>query len=217
MEIILNNQISIFEYIFYTYLTPKQCIKFYSCNNILYNIYLTNNKFNSNYFTPKDDKHLREIVCDWLIFRKETILKCGHISFWNTINITNMSGLFGSLEYDGISNLDISSNFNDNISDWNTSNVINMEFMFYNAKKFNQPVNDWNTSNVINMEYMFCNAKQFNQPVNDWDTSNVNNMKGMFCNTKNFNQPVNDWNTSNVKNMIDMFNGAIKFNQPLNN
>ena len=53
MELIFNNQISIFDYLFYRYLTPKQCVKLYSCNKILYNVYINNNKFETNYFTPK--------------------------------------------------------------------------------------------------------------------------------------------------------------------
>ena len=65
MEIIFNNQISIFQYIFFKYLTPKQCVKFYSSNKILYNIYINNNKFKSNYFTPKNDIHLRKVIYEW--------------------------------------------------------------------------------------------------------------------------------------------------------
>ena len=60
MELIFNNQISIFEDIFYRYLTPKQCVKLYSCNKILYNVYINNNKFESNYFTPKYKNKLKK-------------------------------------------------------------------------------------------------------------------------------------------------------------
>ena len=53
MELIFNNQFSIFNDLFYNYLTPKQCVKLYSSNKILYNVYINNNKFETNYFTPK--------------------------------------------------------------------------------------------------------------------------------------------------------------------
>ena len=60
MELIFNNQISIFEDIFYRYLTPKQCVKLYSSNKILYNVFINNNKFESNYFTPKYKNKLKK-------------------------------------------------------------------------------------------------------------------------------------------------------------
>ena len=94
MELIFNNQFSIFEDIFYNYLTPKQCVKFYSSNKILYNIYINNNKFESNYFTPKTTFKLYKSVNLWYNNRKLAILKFGHISFWNTIYITSMRHLF---------------------------------------------------------------------------------------------------------------------------
>ena len=59
MELIFNNQLSIFEDIFYNYLTPKQCTKLYSSNKILYNVYINHNKFESNYFIPKDRIELK--------------------------------------------------------------------------------------------------------------------------------------------------------------
>ena len=87
MELIFNNQLSIFEDIFYNYLTPKQCVKLYSCNKILYNVYINNNKFESNYFTPKDRTELQTAVNEWCSNKEEAIIKYGNIGYWNTINI----------------------------------------------------------------------------------------------------------------------------------
>ena len=160
MDLIFNNQISIFDYLFYRYLTPKQCVKLYSCNKILYNIYINNNKFESNYFTPKDRTELQTAVNEWCSNKEEAIIKYGNIGYWNTIYIVDINGLFY-----------YKTEFNDNIEDWNTSNVINMSGMFNGALSFNQPLNDWNISNVIHMNMMFYNASSFNQLLNNWNTS----------------------------------------------
>ena len=177
MELIFNNQFSIFEDIFYKYLTPKQCIKLYSCNKILYNIYINNNKFESNYFTPKDRIELKNAVNEWCSNKEEAIIKYGNIGYWNTINIVDMNHLF---YYE--------TEFNDNIEDWNTSNVIYIHYMFIGAKSFNKPLNNWNISNVISMSCMFHCALRFNQPLNDWNINNVTYMNGMFYNATSFNK-----------------------------
>ena len=113
MEIIFNNQPIIFEDILSIYLTPKQCVKFYSSNKLLYNIYLKHNKFESNYFTPRSKEELYLAVNDWYTNRKETKIKYGYISFWNTIYITHIDHLYHH-KY----------NSNIYIREWNMSNVI---------------------------------------------------------------------------------------------
>ena len=195
MELIFNNQFSIFEDIFYKYLTPKQCIKLYSCNKILYNIYINNNKFESNYFTPKDRIELQTAVNEWCSNKEEAIIKYGNIGYWNTINIVYMVNLFY-----------YKTEFNDNIEDWNTSNVTDMTGMFYNAKSFNQRLNNWNTSNVIYMNYIFECALSFNQSLNKWNTSNVKGMYSMFHYANSFNKDnCKDWDLTNVKDKHFMF------------
>ena len=194
MELIFNNQFSIFEDIFYNYLTPKQCVKLYSCNKILYNVYINNNKFESNYFTPKNKKELQTAVNEWCSNKEEAIIKYGNIGYWNTIYIVDINGLFY-----------YKTEFNDNIEDWNTSNVTDMTGMFYNAKSFNQRLNNWNTSNVIYMNYIFECALSFNQSLNNWNINNVTYMHGMFYNATSFNlDNCNDWDLT--KNKCVMFN-----------
>ena len=172
MYLIFDNQLSIFEDIFYKYLNPKQCTKLYTSNLILYNIYLTNNKFEDNYFMPKDRDELKNAVYEWCDYKEEAILEYGHISNWNTINITRMNLLFWH-KY----------NFNDDISDWNTSKVTTMRHMFCRAYRFNQQIDNWDVSNVIDMGFMFCNAKNFNQSIiNDWNICNSCEIEYMFKN-----------------------------------
>ena len=201
MNIIFNNQFSIFEDIFYKYLNPKQCVKFYSCNRLLYIKYILYNKFESNYFTPKNKPQLQLAVNEWCYIREKSILQYGHISYWNTINITDMSFLFYGIV-----------NFNDDISDWNTSNVNDMEHMFYNAQQFNQSIGNWITNNVIYMNAMFSSAYNFNQLVNNWNTNNVINMAYMFYDACNFNQNLNKWNIENVILFSNVFTHTYNLN-----
>ena len=187
MDLIFNNQFSIFEDIFYKYLTPKQCVKFYSSNKIVYNIYIKNNKFEHNYFTPKYNNELRTSVNEWCSNKEDAIIKYGNIGYWNTIYIYSMSLLFYR-----------KTEFNDNIEEWNTSNVINMSGMFNGAVSFNQPLNDWNISNVIHMPCMFQSANRFNQLLDNWDTSNVIDMDYIFMEDSYNKDICKNWNLTNV-------------------
>ena len=188
MNNIFDNQLSILIDILPLYLTPKQCTKLYTSNLILYYIYIDNNKFESNYFIPKNRNELKIAVNEWYNNKEKAILKYGNISYWNTINITDMNSLFYT-----------NYKFNDNISDWNTSNVINMENMFYNVREFNQPINNWNTENVVNMNQTFYNARIFNQELNNWNINKVENMMYMFYNAIDFDKTnCNKWNLNHI-------------------
>ena len=79
MELIFNNQLSILIDILPLHLTPKQCIKYYSSNNFLYNIYLKNNKFESYYFIPKTNYELQSAVNKWCSNKEEAIIKYSNI------------------------------------------------------------------------------------------------------------------------------------------
>ena len=63
-------------------MNPQQCIKLYSSNKILYNIYNSNNKFKHYYFTPKNQLELQLAVDYYLDNYIEAIKKYGHISNW---------------------------------------------------------------------------------------------------------------------------------------
>ena len=139
----------------------------------------------------------------------------GHISNWDTSQVTDMSKLFQNKR-----------DFNDDISNWDTSNVTNMEGMFLNAISFNQPIGAWDTSKVTTMYSMFNGARSFNQPIGEWDTHNVTSMVAMFRAAKSFNQPIRRWDVSSIINnpshelrisskMENMFVDARSFNQDL--
>ena len=118
----------------------------------------------------------------------------------NTVNVTDMSGMFRNAP-----------SFNSTLS-FNTSNVTNMGNMFQNSTSFNQPLS-FNTSSVTNMSGMFQFATSFNQPLN-FDTSNVIDMNFMFYGATSFNQSLS-FNTSSVINMAEVFRDATSFNQSL--
>ena len=103
-----------------------------------YEPFIYNQIMRSVFYPMKDSNELREAVALWLTNESIALKTYGHISLWNTSNVTDMSRMF---EY--------STDFNQDIGCWDTSNVTNMRSMFYNANNFNQDISKWNTSNVI--------------------------------------------------------------------
>ena len=72
------------------------------------------------FYPMKDSDELREAVALWLSDESKAIIKYGHISLWNTSNVTDMSNMFYN-----------ATNFNEDIGGWDTANVTNMNSMFY--------------------------------------------------------------------------------------
>ena len=177
-----------------------------------------------------NNKTIRKAVELWIENEVEAIRIYGHISNWNTSNVTDMSKLFkeaysfnediGSWDVSQVKNMSELFKgaylFNKDIGSWNVSQVKNMSWMFYSAMRFNQDIGSWDVSSVRNMTRMFDNAISFNNAgsikIGTWNVSNVTNMQYMFCSTKMFNQDIGLWNVSNVTNMRCMFNMARKFN-----
>ena len=126
----------------------------------------------------------------------------GHISEWNTSNVTNMGQAFLNR-----------TNFNQDITAWDVSNVTSMSNMFQSSG-FNQPIGVWQTNSLQNMTSMF-NRTSFNRDISGWDTSNVTSMTGLFFNNAAFNRDIGGWDTSNVTQMQSMFFGASAFNQDI--
>ena len=59
------------------------------------------------FYKMKDSKELREAVRLWLVDESTAISKYGHISNWDTSNVTDMSWMFGDAY-----------NFNQDIGEW---------------------------------------------------------------------------------------------------
>lgn len=151
---------------------------------------------------------IRVAVNEWMENSELAAQKYGHISEWDTSEVTDMSTLFQFIN-------NKADNFNENINDWDVSNVISMELMFDSAISFNQPLDKWDVSNVKYMNGMFMCATSFNQSLEMWDVSNVEFMTEMFYEASSFNQPLNKWDISKVIDMDSMFYKASNYIQYL--
>ena len=124
---------------------------------------------------------------------------------WDTLNVTNMSNVFGVYRNTGI--------FNQNIDNWNTSKVTTMQSMFRGQILFDKAIGTkqvtvggstykaWDTLNVTDMSGMF-NANLLNSDA-----------QGVF-NNSSFNS-IKYFNTSKVTTFLNMFKNQPLFNQNL--
>lgn len=136
--------------------------------------------------------------------RMEVIREYGHISDWNTENVTDMSRLFENRE-----------RLKENLNLWDTGKVTTMKGMFTRCTFFNLPIYKWDVSNVTDMSEMFAHATWFNQPLYNWNTRSLVDASHMFYYAQAFNQPLDGWNTENLQLTHNMFEKAISFNQSL--
>ena len=97
-------------------------------------------------------EELKEATNDWKEGSEDAEAFYGHISGWDTSEVTDMSKLFDHME-----------TFDEYIGGWETSNVPNMYHMFQKAAMFNQSIGAWDVSNVTNMQMMFSGALKFNK------------------------------------------------------
>ena len=136
--------------------------------------YFTSYKYEDSETQTANDL-LKTAVNLWVTNRSSAISTYGHISIWDTSEITDMSELFRD-----------KTTFNDNISNWDVSNVQSMEKMFRNARVFNQDIGGWNVSNVTTMKQMFRDAYAFDQyiPLWYWNVNNVTDFNTMFRNAR---------------------------------
>ncbi len=83
-------------------------------------------------YQPLDNKNIKVAVTMWGHQQSHALRTYGHISGWDTSNVTDMSGLF-YCRYQ----------FNEDISQWDVSNVKNMSCMFQSLESFTQPLQGW--------------------------------------------------------------------------
>ncbi len=168
------------------------------------------------------DDNIHQAVSEWMTSCWELkTLKYGHISYWDTHRITDMSDLFSTRPLHRVPYINDRMRsrireFTENINNWDVSNVVNMNSMFHGCYRFNQPLNRWNVSKVESMKYMFSECTVFDQALEEWNVSNVTNMNYMFADAWKFNQTIESWNVCNVKSMRGMFQNTTSFNQSLN-
>jgi surface protein len=172
---------------------------------------LINRISNKGTIVKMNNRTLKTAVNEWLENSEKAEHTYGHISKWDTSQVTNMKKLFFKAPL-----------FNEPIGDWDVSNVTDMSYMFRNdgmdiGATFNQPIGDWDVSKVTTMEEMFSGAASFNQDISSWDVSRVTTMKAMLYGNNAFNQAIGNWDVCNVKNISFMLYDAIAFNQDLSN
>ncbi|MDC1221587.1 BspA family leucine-rich repeat surface protein [Salibacteraceae bacterium] len=108
---------------------------------------LEEGKKNLNPAVKFNNETLRAAVREWLKDKSEAKQKYGHISDWDTSEVTDMQCLFKDAK-----------SFNQPLEKWDVSQVTDMYRMFYDAKDFNQPLEKWDVSQVTKMTSMFAEA-----------------------------------------------------------
>ena len=103
---------------------------------------------------PMSDSTIKTAVAAWLSDATAAEAKYGHISTWETGEVTDMSRLFA-----------YESSFNDDIGAWDTSSVVDMNRMFLDASAFNQPMGGWRVDKVKDMYGMLSGAVAFDQDL----------------------------------------------------
>ncbi len=99
-----------------------------------------------------NNETLRAAVKEWLDDESKAEKKYGHISDWDTSEVTDMSEMFARAE-----------SFNHPLEKWDVSQVTDMSMMFYKAESFNQPLEKWDVSQVTDMPK--CSESNILQPT----------------------------------------------------
>lgn len=136
---------------------------------------------------------IREAVALWCEDQIACIKSFGHISNWDTSEVTDMSLLF----------LDKNS-FNEDISSWNVSNVTDMTFMFYEEKSFNQSIGNWDMSRVSNKKGIFflANYEMINKYGDDGEKIDL-------IDSGENNRFLSSWSTQELRGMHNLFKTII--------
>ncbi|GMI04361.1 hypothetical protein TrLO_g9663 [Triparma laevis f. longispina] len=102
---------------------------------------------------------LKAAVKEWCEDSGNAEAKYGHVSWWDTSEVTSMLFLFSADEH-GPGNA--AKQFNDDISRWNVDRVED-SFMFSEAESFSQDLSDWDVEKCKDITYMLNGAKRFNK------------------------------------------------------
>ena len=108
------------------------------------------------------DETIRIAVVFWFNDPDYCISKFGHISDWDTSEITDMSRLFYFRD-----------NFDCDISKWNTENVVDMSEMFYFCSKFSCDISKWNTKSLVEVTSMLTKCDSYNHDMSNWSNSHL--------------------------------------------
>ena len=140
--------------------------------------YLSNAQLNDGNFAQAIEECLTEAPIDGKCYSSPH----GIMPFWDTTDLTDMSGAFKER-----------TKFNANISLWNVNNVKNMSEMFYSASSFDHDIRVWNVQNLLKVDDMFSKADRMKEVfyVQDKD-------------------PIDWFNTISEKNTSDLSSDCMK-------
>jgi surface protein len=95
------------------------------------------------------------------------------ISNWNVSNVTNMSKMF------------FSSNFNGDLSNWNVSKVTDFSAMFASSSFANDTIFKWDVRSGTDFTSMFASASNFTTNLRYWNITSGATLTEMFLQTDN--------------------------------
>jgi len=131
---------------------------------------------------------IRWAVTAWLADATAAEVAYGHISTWQTGEVTDMSFLFCAYAENVCSGQlwcsrcnTAAASFNDDISAWDTSAVTTTRSIFNQASSFNRPIGNWNIGAVTEMRYMFHYASAFDQDLG-WCVDDDVDLENAFVN-----------------------------------
>ena len=157
--------------------------------------------------TPITDESIHDAVKAWCNDSDSAADVYGHISDWDTSEVTDMSEL---LTY-----CSTSSTFDEDLSKWKVLKVVSFRKMFDRATSFTSDLSAWNVSQSTTFYGMFHGASSFTSDLSAWDVSQGTILTEMFMEASSFNSDLSSWNVSSVQAMDNMFKKAIKFDQHL--
>lgn len=217
-----NNPFTVDEYLEGHYMVDPDSIP-EDIKNVLAD-YIKNNKgygSRSNYKIIKpDDSNIKEVIKTIipLLCKDELIyimnytavtpltelnikLDCIDLS-----NVTNLNGVFESLETEGSLGYKKYKIKYINLNSWDTSGIIEMRGTFENCRDFEVFINEWDTSNVTNMKSIFNNSNlMFN--ISSWNVENLENAASAFSNAK-VSCSLKDWKPIKLERALSMFIGC---------
>lgn len=116
---------------------------------------------------------------------------------FNTVNVTDMSGMFAGL--DELEQIDLNS--------FNIKNVTSLKSMFARCEKLSEiKLSEWDTSKVESISEMFYATKSLrNLDVSKWNTISLKYMRSTFYDSGVDSLNLKGWNTSKVTDMHALF------------
>ena len=161
---------------------------------------------------------LKQAVAEWQSPIKRPAIEAyyGHISGWDTSEVTDMSRLFEGMP-----------DFNEDISTWNVGKVKDMSMMFIGGGRphpfirlsFEGVCLDRRLSSILRPLALpetvfgigrFSRPSKFNQPIGSWNVASCEKMNFMFFWAGNINQDLSSWQVREGVEMTWMFRGAFK-------